>query len=188
MYTGYSSVTTDLIPVSAPVVFAYADGDYAQMEAVKEHCPRARVVSITTVGAVVATMYDFEAGALAYGEAASRVEEAHAHGIARPIIYAALDAMESDILPTLREEFQRDQYRLLPAHFTDTPELPAWADGIQWTQTALGRNLNEYLLRDNFFGTPKKTPDRTYTLTLEWDDTAKDWRVSSPEQGTFHRS
>lgn len=188
MYTGYSSVDTDLIPRSAPVVFAYATGSYAQIGAVHEHCPRSRVVSICTEGRAVCGMYDFEAGALLYSEVNDIVNFAHNHGIRRPIVYAALDAMQMEVRPRLEGSFSRDSYRLVPAHFTDSPELPAWADGVEWTQTALGRNLNEYLLRDDFLGAVRKVPDVTRTITVEWDETAKDWRVKSLQKGEFQHA
>ena len=169
MYTGYSSVTTDNIPVAAPVVFAYRDGIWAQLSRVRTRCPRARIVTVNCVSRYGADMYDFEQGCLPVEDAHLILDEIIQRGQHRPICYASLDNMVN-----IRTKFTAtgrplDVVRWLPAHYTHLPELPTWADGVQWTSQALGRNLNEYMLRSDFFGAPTPTHDETFDVRLRID-------------------
>ena len=167
MYTGYSSVTTSDIPASAPVVFAYADGEWSQVEEVKRRCPHAKIVTIHCLTRYGADMYDFEPGCLPVAEAHTILLDVIKGGQKSPIGYASLDNML-----TIRSEFEKsggnvNEVRWLPAHYTPTPELPEWAAGVQWSETALGRNLNEYLIRSDFFGGGVPAPDKVKSYALE---------------------
>ena len=169
MYTGYSSVTTGNIPVTAPVVFAYTDGRWAQLPEVRARCPHAKIVTVHCIERYGADMYDFEPGCLPVDEAHIILDEVIMHGQRFPIAYAALDDMLG-----IRERFAAtghhiSEVRWLPAHYTPTPELPRWADGVEWSGTALGRNLNEYLLRSDFFGAPAPVHDEPFDVKLRVD-------------------
>lgn len=167
MYTGYSSVTTSDIPASAPVVFAYSNPPYAQVEEVKRRCPHARIVTIATHLDVKADMYDFENGAIPVADAVTVLRDHLASGQSRPIAYAALDDLQTIMTEFTSKVGNHERVRWLPAHFTDSPELPSWADGVQWSEKALGRNLNEYLLRSDFFGTVEPAPDKIITVSVK---------------------
>jgi hypothetical protein len=155
MKVGYGSVTTDDIPTDAQVVFAYKYGTYAQIEAVTAHCPHARLVTVATEDGERADMYDIEHGAMTITGVIDALRLDLDDHVGLRAVYASLDTM-----PDVRGEIERAgislaDIRPVVAHFTDAPELPAWASAVQWTQTALGRNLNEYLLRDSFFPVAK---------------------------------
>ena len=173
MYTGYSSVTTGNIPVTAPVVFAYADGRWAQLPEVRARCPRAKIVTVNCVSRYGADMYDFENGALPVADAHLILDEIIMRGQHEPICYASLDNMIA-----IRSKFTATgrplgAVRWLPAHYTPTPELPEWADGVQWSRTALHRNLNEYLLTSHFFKVPTHVADETFDVRLRVNATRR---------------
>lgn len=173
MYTGYSSVTTDDIPVTAPVVFAYTDGRWAQLPEVRARCPHAKIVTVHCIERYGADMYDFEPGCLPVDEAHIILDGVIRRGQQFPIAYAALDDMRN-----IRGRFAAtghhvSEVRWLPAHYTPTPELPAWADGVQWSRTALDRNLNEYLLTSHFFKVPTHVADETFDVRLRVNATRR---------------
>ena len=72
--------------------------------------------------------------------------------------------MEADVVPVLRASgIDRAAVRLWSAHYTGSPHIcgprscratSIDMDGTQWTNAALGRNLDESLLAADFFAAP----------------------------------
>jgi hypothetical protein len=151
MLTAYSAVASDNIPAAAEIVFAYANPPYAQLEEVRAHCPHARIVPIATHPEYMAEMYDFETGALEPAGAGDTIVQALERGINHPICYFSLSNHDVIVDSLQRSHVARKDVRLLPAHYTEAPELPDWADGVQWGGPPLHPDLNTYELRDDFF-------------------------------------
>lgn len=150
MITGYSAVDTANIPTDSEVVFGYCNPPFAQLNPIQERAPHAIVFPIATHPLYMALMYDFETGALDPANAGETMHRALGHGIRYPIAYFALDDY-SQVVDSLRKwKVDRRDIRLCPAHWTPSPELPDWADGVQWSNTAFGLSLNAYQLRDDF--------------------------------------
>jgi hypothetical protein len=76
--------------------------------------------------------------------------------------------MEAEIVPVVMAlPGARAAVRLWSAHYglgehicgpNSCGQLSIDADGTQWTSTAMGRNLDQSLLRTDFFGVPKPPP------------------------------
>lgn len=151
MITAYSAVTVENIPTDAKVVFAYANPPFAQIEAVEAHCPHARIEPIVTHTDYMGELYDFESGAIAPDQAGETVAYAIQKGIRHPACYFSLSNHDTVVASLKAAHITRHQVRLVVAHYTIYPDLPDWADGVQWTAVADGKSLNQYELRDDFF-------------------------------------
>jgi Putative peptidoglycan binding domain len=154
---------------------AYIDGaigsqpNYAYIVAT---FPQARHLSIALFAADDADCLDVEPGAASPSGVLGWVQRQHARGIARPCIYASVALMRDEIIPLIAPGAAAGwDLRLWTAHYGQGEhvcgpgtcgELPADADGTQWTDNAMGRVLDQSLLLDDFFGTP--APNWTETL------------------------
>lgn len=87
-------------------------------------------------------------------------------GEKRPGAYGSRDTIPTVIKLAASAGIPRDEYRILSAHFGIGEHICSpvtcgasfTADGTQWTDRALGRNLDESLLKDGFFpDAPKRT-------------------------------
>lgn len=150
MLVAFSAVTTDNIPPDAKIVFGYANPPYAQLGEVHVHCPHAHIEQVVTHPWYIGELYDFENGALPIAEAGFTIRWAMNKGLRHPACYFALGNRGAVIDSLIRAGITRSDVRLVVAHYTPTPELPDWADGVQWTETALHRSLNQYQLRDDY--------------------------------------
>lgn len=151
MLTAYSATTAANIPADARNVFAYANPPFAQLEAVAAHCPHARISPIVTHPHYMGEMYDCEPGAL-WGDAVpAEVGRALVRGVRHPIVYFSLSNTQTVCHQLADHRIAREQVRLVVAHYTARPELPDWADGVQWGNTTGPHALNTYQLRDDFF-------------------------------------
>lgn len=151
MLTAYSAVTTGNIPADARIVFAYTNPPFAQLEAVRQRLPHARISPIATHPDYMAEVYDFENGALEPVDAGHTIWRNLLRGVRHPACYFSLDNHETVVRSLEASHILRTDVRLLPAHYTASPELPDWADGVQWGNTTGEHALNTYLLRDDFF-------------------------------------
>lgn len=104
--------------------------------------------------------------------------------------------MASNILPVLDQaKIARADVRLWSAHYgfgehicgpSSCGLVPIEMDGTQWTNTALGRNLDQSSLLENFFTTsPLSTEAELQSGNLNLGSNAQ--TVVSVAQGTAHR-
>lgn len=151
MLTAYSAVTVENIPTDAEIVFAYANPPYAQLAEVHARCPKARIEPVVTHPLYMGELYDFEPGAIEVPDAGAAIAYALQKGVRHPACYFALSNYD-DVVKSLRaSKISRHDVRLVPAHYTAAPELPDWADGVQWLGGTASPGLNQYQLRDDFF-------------------------------------
>ena len=127
--------------------------------------PKAQHLSIALFAGHDADALDVEPGAAAPGDVPGWYARQRRRGIDRPCIYANVSTMETEIIPVIRAiPLIRSAIRLWTAHFGEGEhicgpgmgtcgQLAFDADGTQWTPNALQRNLDQSLLRDDFFGT-----------------------------------
>jgi hypothetical protein len=88
-----------------------------------------------------------------------------ARGVKRPVIYTSVSNARVLLNTLAQEGIGRDDIRLWTAHYTGKAHRcsPACgfsfnttADATQWTDKSLGRNLDESLCDDRFFGAAEK--------------------------------
>ena len=164
----YDSVSLDQIPADPQAVAAYADGRFANSAEAAARFPGARILTIAVSAAHDADCLDIEQGDATPGQAAAWCARQRARGVARPCLYASASVMQHEVIPALRAAgVPLAAVRLWSAHYTHSPHIcgpsscglmSAGADGTQFTDRALGRNLDESLLDGDFFGTPAPGP------------------------------
>lgn len=154
----YDSVDLSVIPKEPHAVAAYINGRYANYEDAKRLFPNARILTISVTGLdTVADAYDIEAGDYSTADVSTLYKVANEHGVWRPCFYASLDTNMPGVKSELNKVVKtRDDVRLWVAYYNEQSDLPSGYDAHQFTETALGRNLDESICASNFF--PATTP------------------------------
>jgi hypothetical protein len=151
----FDTITVKDIPsfanTSADAVAGYMDGRYADLAAMEAAFPKAHHLSITVTAGELADCLDVETGDATPSQAAAWVKKVEAVGIWRPCLYANRSTMPAVETNLKDNGVGRGQVRLWVADFTGTVHLPAGFDACQWTDRALGRNLDESICLGTFF-------------------------------------
>jgi hypothetical protein len=163
----FDAIADDQFPPGADAYAAYVDGDLANQpnySFIVATFPSAEHLSITLFPDKDAECLDIENGAATPESAADWYERQRARGITRPALYADVSTMESDVVPVITAaKIARATVRLWTAHYgagehicgpKSCGALSIDADGTQWCDDALGRDLDRSLLLADFFGTP----------------------------------
>ena len=164
----FDAVDVSQIPADAPAVGGYVNGRWPTFARLPGMFPHAHRLSIAVTAADDADCLDIETGDATPADAAGWYQRQKAHGRARPCLYASASVMQAEVVPVIEAAgIARSSVRLWSAHYTGSPhicgpatcrEMSISADGTQWTNRALGRDLDESLLADDFFGsTPPAT-------------------------------
>lgn len=166
LITMYDAITVDAIPPDAIAAAGYVDGAWPTAALLAGRFPH--VLTVAVSAAHDADCLDIETGDANPESAASWYLRQRARGISRPALYASASVMQASVVPVIEAAgIIRSAVRLWSAHYTGKPHIcgPAScgamsieADGTQWTDTALGRDLDESLLLGGFFGTPAPAP------------------------------
>jgi hypothetical protein len=160
----YDSVTVGEIPTDAPAVAGYVNGKFITFPTLQHNFPRAQRLGIAVTSAADAECLDIEDGDARPDQAPAWVKRQIARGVKRPTVYAQVSSMQSVLNALAGAGITRDQVRVWTAHYTHQPHRcsPACgfgfstvADATQWTDKSLGRNLDESLCDDSFFGEAK---------------------------------
>ena len=160
----YDTVQNDQFPAGAQAYAAYVDGsvgDQPNFDFILRTFPNARHLSIAVFASNNADALDVESGASAPADVPAWYTRQKQRGIQRPCVYASASTMTGNILPVLRQaNIARGDVRLWSAHYgfgehicgpASCGLVPIEVDGTQWTNAALGRNLDQSLLLANFF-------------------------------------
>jgi hypothetical protein len=168
MITMYDSIDISQIPADAPCVLGYVDGRWPTAGSLGAKFPMARLITLTVLGGnAVADGCDIETGDLTPQQGAEWIARRIAAGQHRPVAYASAGNMGAVLDELAAAGVQRSQLRLLSAHYGIGPHIcgpsschlmSIEADGTQWTSSALGRDLDESVLADDFFGATPPVP------------------------------
>jgi hypothetical protein len=168
MFTMYDSTTEDQIPKEPHAVAAYINGKYENYDRCKQLFPHARILRLSVTGDVVADGYDMEKGDYQNDEAGKLYKIAKDAGVWRPCFYAQLSGNMPAVKKALNTVIAvRDDVRLWVAYYNRASDLPSEYDAHQFTDRALGRNLDESICADTFFQPAKVTPDTPAQVTAE---------------------
>lgn len=166
MITMYDSVDVAAIPHDAQAVAGYRDGKYQTYPELVTRFPATPKLSIVVFAKDDGDCLDIENGDASIGDAPGWVKRQHARGQKRPVLYTSLSNVN-----TLHDELSkaavyRGEWRLWSADYVGFPKINGPADGIstyadatQYTDKALGRNLDASLCSTTFFGAAPK-PDK----------------------------
>ena len=162
----YDTVSNDQFPPGGQAYAAYVDGsvgDQPNYAHIVTAFPHAYHLSIALFASNNADTLDVEAGAATPNDVPGWYARQKNRGIQRPCVYASASTMTDSILPVLGQaRISRAQVRLWSAHYgagehicgpSSCGLMPVEADGTQWTSSALGRDLDQSLLLENFFTT-----------------------------------
>jgi hypothetical protein len=195
--TCYDTIVNDQFPPGADAYAGYVDGSVADQPNyawIAMSFPAAEHIAVTLDAGVdppgLNPALDVENGAARVADVPGWHARQAARGVARPIVYASAYTMRDGILPVLAGAgIARTAVRLWSAHYEQEhicgpgtcALLPDDADGTQWTETAMGRDLDRSLLLRGFFGPTVLPPGWTYgppaalaatgghtTVGLEW--------------------
>lgn len=164
----YDSVTTGEIPVAADAVALYCDGHFANLDQRHRFHRKTIIVPITVWGSKAGRMADCEPGNMNAAQTAAWCrDELRGHPHRKPIAYGSrdetVDAHGTYGIPAILRELSklgihRDQVLIGSAHYSQGAHICSprscgasfTANGTQWTDKALNRNLDEWLLDDTF--------------------------------------
>jgi hypothetical protein len=156
----YDSVTISEIPVKAQAVAGYVNGRYQTFPQLKENFPHAEKLSIAVSADADAKCLDIEKGDATVAQAPAWVKRQLMRGVKRPVVYCSVSSASAVISELARYGIRRDQYRLWSAHYTHKPHrcgpecgfgFRGRADATQYTNRALGRNLDASFCAPDFF-------------------------------------
>jgi GH25 family lysozyme M1 (1,4-beta-N-acetylmuramidase) len=156
----YDSVSVSEIPASAKAVAGYVGGHWPTYNQLRLKFPKAHKLSIAIAANENADCLDVEPGDAVISQAAGWVKRQKAAGARKPVVYTSLSQAQLLINTLARAGLPRASYRLWTAHYTDKPHrctpicglgFKSKADATQYTDKALGRNLDASLCSPAFF-------------------------------------
>lgn len=160
----FDSVEVDQIPANAEAVAGYVDGQWKTYPQLVVKFPKARKVSIATGAVSRADCLDLEKGDATNEQAVMWVRERWAEGVKRPKLYTSVSNWKplAELLRAngIKHRPYGKSYRRWSAHYTGKAHrcgrshgMPGWflAGATQWTDKALGRNLDESKCARSFF-------------------------------------
>jgi peptidoglycan hydrolase-like protein with peptidoglycan-binding domain len=158
----YDSIDISQIPLNAAAVAGYVDGQWPTYSQLAARFPHAQRLSIAVTASADADCLDIEPGDATVSSAAGWYNRQKARGLAVPVFYCSVSTMNADLVPAINAAgIPRSSVRLWSAHYGAGEHIcgPATcrllstpADGTQYTDAALGRNLDASLLLGSFFG------------------------------------
>lgn len=156
----YDTVTVDTVPDNPQAVAGYVGGSWPTYNGLVAKFPHALHLSIAVNAGQRANCLDIEQYDATPDEAPGWVRHQFT-GFHKPVLYCSASAMQAVNSAMSSGGFHRSDYLLWSAHYgvgrhvcgPGTCGYPQ-ADGTQFTSTALGRNLDESVLNDGFFGPP----------------------------------
>lgn len=165
--TLYDSIDVSQIPSGATAVAGYLGGRWPTYTALRQRFPHGHLLSIAVNASEDADVLDVEKGDATPAQAVGWIKRQLARKAYRPVIYVQASTMPGLLSALSASGISRSSVRLWSAHYEGPhicgpascryPGVPA-CDGTQWTPNALGRDLDESLLLDDFFATPPEPP------------------------------
>lgn len=166
MITMYDSIFVDQLPVGAGAYAGYVDGFWPTYSSLVKAYPRTPILSIAVNTTGDADCLDVEAGDAPIQAIKDGLwyERQIKRGVTRPCFYMSASLLSE--AQSYLQSLPRNSYRLWSAHYTTEhvcgPKICGYGlydvDGTQWTPNALGRNLDQSILNDNFFSTSPTPP------------------------------
>lgn len=156
----FDSINLDQIPADAPAVAGYVGGNWPTYAQLAKRFPKARRLSIAVASSQDAECLDVEPGDATNDTAPRWVQRQLARGVKKPVVYTSASNVKALLASLAVHGIQRSEIRLWTAHYTFHPHvcgpqcgfgIATTADATQWTDKALGRNLDQSLCARSFW-------------------------------------
>lgn len=156
----FDSIDLSQFPGLPPAVAGYVGGNWPTFKALVQKFPHAKHLSIAVNSGEDAECLDIETGDATPAEAPAWVHRQIARGVDRPAVYGSVSNMALILSTLATGGINRKHVRVWTAHYTEKPHLcgpecgyglKTRADATQFTDHALGRNLDQSKLKSNFF-------------------------------------
>lgn len=154
----YDTVTVDTVPSNPQAVAGYVGGFWPTYSTLVAKFPNAHHLSIAVNAGEDAECLDIENGDAVPSDAPAWVRRQQKRGVYRPVLYCDLSTEPAVTATLTAAGIQRSEYRLWIAHYTYVDHIEAGADATQWTDRALGRNLDQSTCVNSFFDTKPAPP------------------------------
>jgi len=169
----YDSVDLTALPGDGLYFAGYVDGAWVTEPMLRARYPRAHILSIAVFAGDDAECLDVEPGDATAAQVPAWVARQQARGIHRPVVYTSAGNVNAVLRVLQAAGTGRSGVRIWSAHYgcgehicgpatcgyiDPGGQVVAACDGTQWTNQALGRNLDESVLLDDFFGAPAPSP------------------------------
>lgn len=166
MLSMFDTIEVGTVPADPQAVAGYVGGNWPTYSELVQRFPHAHHLSIAVFPSEDADALDVEPGDASPAQAPDWTRRQHARGQARPVLYASRDTIPEVLSVLAGAGIARSSVRLWSAHYTYRPHICGphscgagfEADATQWTDKALGRNLDESLCWDAFFAAPTAPP------------------------------
>lgn len=162
MFVMYDSTELDQIPAHASAVAGYTSGNWPTYGAIVKRWPHAQHLSIAINAAHDADCLDVEKDDASISDAPGWFHRQKG----RPTLYTSLSNVGVLTTEMSHAGIARHEYKIWSAHYTGVPHICGPSEGLsvaaeatQWTNRALGRNLDESLCSDAFFAPPTNPLD-----------------------------
>ena len=158
--TMYDSVNVSQIPANAAAVAGYVGGHWPTFPSLVKAFPHAHRLSIAVNASEDAECLDVEAGDASIADAPAWVKRQLARGVKRPVVYTSVSQAPGLLRELAKAGIARTAIRLWTAHYTFKPHLcdarcgfgmSGTADATQYSDHALGKNLDASLCSPSFF-------------------------------------
>jgi hypothetical protein len=155
----YDSISVAQIPSNAEAVAGYVNGIWPTYPSLAHAFPRAKTLSIAVNRHADAECLDVEQGDAANDQVGAWVKRQVARGVKRPVVYTSVSNARWLLTFLAKEGISRSDIRLWTAHYTFKPHrcssscgfgFTGLADATQYTDKALGRNLDASLCEPGF--------------------------------------
>jgi len=147
----YDTITLSSVPSNPFALAGYTAGFWPTFNPLHRSYPRAHVVSIAIRASDHADCLDIEPGDASPNQAPSWVWAEKRLGWSRPCLYSDWYEFHEQVQPALaRAGISKSQVFEWDADYTGTPHIDVGFDGTQWTDRALGRNLDQSLVLRSF--------------------------------------
>src|SRR6185437_3735507 len=170
--TMFDSITVSVLPSGGSYAYAgYTGGLWPTFKSLQARFPGHRLLSIAVFASDNADCLDIEKGDATIDEAPGWYERQVHRGVWRPAMYIQASNMRALEREMAAAHIARADYRLISAHYLHKAHLcspkscgygQSEADATQWTDRALGINLDQSILLPNFFDArpvpPKPAP------------------------------
>lgn len=149
-FTMYDTITISAIPSNPTAVAGYVGGKWPTYNELVKRFPRAKHLSIAVNSSENADCLDIENGDATPQEAPAWVKRQRALGKRLVVLYFSVSNRGAVEAALHAGGIERRMVKFWGAHYTFQPHLEPGYDAIQWTDKALGRNLDASLCTGTF--------------------------------------
>lgn len=173
--TMFDSIDVKQIPADAQAVAGYVGGFWPTYSPLVAQFPHAKHKSIAVNASEDADILDIENGDAVPADAPAWFHRQKARGLELPGFYASASVVGEVESVLTAAGITRKEYVLWAAHYTGVKPNPPFeegADAVQFTDRALGRNLDQSACVPAFWGAAPTPPVKNDTH-YDWFDSKK---------------